>query len=192
MSAGHLTPHGGVRAGFLGVAFALSLAVCGVQAEMSGDDYISTTPLASPQERRRANAEVEAAKVQAETDASRQRMQEGQRQMLEARRLAQRPLGERLLDSRCVACHSLSVLDHNVKSPLGWRWTVERMRWWHGAKLSTEEVRQVSTHLALARAGGRGWVDAGIIIGLVGAVAVLGGLACTGCRHLKSRPKEST
>ncbi|MDO9568255.1 MAG: hypothetical protein Q8S96_15855 [Hydrogenophaga sp.] len=174
----------------LGLAAGVLLTVCAVQAEMSGDDYGSTTRLTSPEERRRVEADLEQARERAAAEeATRQRV-ETQRQTLEAQRLSMRPLGERLLDSRCTACHALNVLDHNVKSPLAWRWTVERMRWWHGAQLSTEEVRQVSAHLTLARAGGLGWVDAGIVIGLL-AVPGCGGLGWMGYRRKRSLRKES-
>lgn len=85
---------------------------------MSGDDYGSTTRLTSPEERRRVEADLEQARERAAAEeATRQRV-ETQRQTLEAQRLSMRPLGERLLDSRCTACHALNVLDHNVKSPL--------------------------------------------------------------------------
>lgn len=157
---------------------------------MSGDDYGSTTRLTTPEERRRVEADLEQARERAEAEDAARRRAEVQRQTLEAQRQALRPLGERLLESRCTACHTLNVLDQNDKSPLAWRWTVERMRWWHGAQLSTEEVRQVSAHLTLARAGGLGWVDAGIVIGLL-AVPGCGWLGWMGYRRKSSLRKES-
>jgi len=174
------------------LAASLAASVCAVQAEMSGDDYGSTTRLTSPEERRRVEADLEQARERAAAEEAARQQVEMQRQTLEAQRLSMRPLGERLLDSRCTACHSLNVLDHNLRSPLAWRWTVERMRWWHGAPLSTEEVRQVSAHLARARAGGLGWVDAGVAIGLLAFATAFGGLAWMGYRRIRSRFKEST
>ncbi|MFN3496113.1 MAG: hypothetical protein ACK40L_16560 [Hydrogenophaga sp.] len=98
------------------------------------------------------------------------------------------PLGQGLLESRCTACHTLNVLEQNVKSSLAWRWTLERMRWWCGARLSTDEMRQVLARLELARTGLGLWVGAGIALGLL----AVPGLGWMGCRRKSNLHKEST
>lgn len=148
-----------------------------VHAEMSVDEYSSTGRISSPEDRRKEAAIVEELRRLAELEELKRQQEEAHRQTVAANRLAMRPLGERLLDSRCTACHALNVLDNNSKSPLAWRWTVERMRWFHGAQLTTEEARLVSAHLISIRSGGAGLIDVVIVTGLTFMMIFVGTLA---------------
>lgn len=142
-------------------------------AEMSGDDYASIKRLATPDEQRRVASELERAQQRTAALEADRAWQEAQRRARAAEVQALRPLGDRLLDSRCTACHGLNVLDQRARSALGWRWTVERMRWWHGAVLRPEEVAAVASHLSRTRPGPAGWLEAvlamaaGLLIGIV-------------------------
>jgi cytochrome c5 len=133
------------------VSFALALAGGAALAELSGDDYRSTAPPPDPRTRARIEAELaEARRREAEAAA-----QQAARLAAEAARRAeqarQRPAGERLLEARCTACHALGVLDGAAHGRLGWRWTVERMRWWHGARLARGEATVIVGWLADTR-----------------------------------------
>jgi hypothetical protein len=57
------------------------------------------------------------------------------------------PDGQALVESRCIACHSLTPVETAVKSEAEWRATVERMVSL-GARLSASEQAAVVEHLA--------------------------------------------
>lgn len=144
---------------------------------MSGDAYTSTGKTSSPEDRIKEAANIEERRRLAEARELARQQEEAHRQTVAANRLAMRPIGERLLDSRCTACHTLTVLDNNSKSPLAWRLTVERMRWIHGANITTDEVRQVSAHLVSTRSGGSGVADGVVVAGATLVVIAMGALA---------------
>jgi len=172
--------------GLLGVALcALSLDL---QAEMSGDDYRSTTELASPAQRERRAGELAAERQREAQAQARREAQAAARQAEHERVLLQRPPGERLLQARCTACHTLHVLDGQGRNYLGWRWTVERMRWWHGARVSAADSDLVARHLAFTYPVGN-WIS---YLWWSGAVLVALALAMLGrrVRRRQSTPSE--
>ena len=118
-----------------------------VWAEMSGDDYRSGKVLGTPAERARAASELEAERRREAEIAARREADERARLEREAAALARLPLGERLLRSRCTACHTLTVTESPRLGRIGWRLTVERMRWWHGAALGAGEAALIAGHL---------------------------------------------
>jgi len=127
-------------------------------AEMSDDDYRSQAAPPDAPTRQRLEAELEAAR---QSEAATAAQEVAARQAEQARRaalLAMRPPGERLLDERCSSCHTLGVLQGLKQGPLGWRWTVERMRWWHGARLQAGEASTITQHLLRTQPAGRGRV----------------------------------
>lgn len=117
-------------------------------AEMSGDDYRPPPASTDAAARARAavalDAERRAAEAAAAVAAERKRQTLAQAETA----LRQRPLGVQLLDARCTACHTLAVSKDGRRGPLGWRVTVERMRWWHGAPLQPGEAALIARHLA--------------------------------------------
>ena len=118
-----------------------------VWAEMSGDDYRSGKVLGTPAERARAASELEAERRREAEIAARREADERARLEREAAALARLPLGERLLRSRCTACHTLTVTESPRLGRIGWRLTVERMRLWHGAALGAGEAALIAGHL---------------------------------------------
>ena len=162
--------------GALGLLALVMCLVLPVRAEMAGDDYRSPTVLSSPQERARVADELEAERRRMALEAEQQ--QKAHASMIERRRLQDelRPVGERLLDAKCTGCHALNTVTSQSKSALGWRWTVERMRWWHGAPLKGGEAAVIAQHLAPAgpSAGAVIWLVVGAGAGTAGLVIFLG------------------
>lgn len=116
-------------------------------AEMAGDEYQSQGRLSSPVERARIEHELEAAR-QLEQEAERLATQQRAEERLRLQQqLQQRPLGAQLLDQRCSSCHSAALVQQAERGTLGWRWTVERMRWWHGAELKAGEAVVLTAYL---------------------------------------------
>ncbi|MDZ7749746.1 MAG: hypothetical protein U5K43_13820 [Halofilum sp. (in: g-proteobacteria)] len=62
----------------------------------------------------------------------------------------------RLLGQHCQRCHGLEVIQRREHSRLGWYWTVQRMRWLHGAELEPEARAAIVGHLAARDAAGWG------------------------------------
>ncbi|MFN3630416.1 MAG: hypothetical protein ACK4XK_10255, partial [Casimicrobiaceae bacterium] len=107
----------------------------------------------------------------AQAERERELQAEQARAALEAIR-AQRPLGERLLEARCTQCHALVVLEGAARSALAWRLTVERMRFWHGAQVTTDETSVIAKHLAETRPGPWGTTDFVATAALVSMLAL--------------------
>lgn len=128
---------------------------CAAAAEPGADDYRSTQPaVPTAAERRRLAERLEAERRrEAEREAARLTAAAAEAARREAEQAA-RPPGERLVEARCSACHAPAVLDLALRGRLGWRLTVERMRWWHGAPLEPGEAALISAHLALSRPAG--------------------------------------
>lgn len=117
-------------------------------AEMGSEEYQSTGRIGSSTQRARTGREIETSQKreqEAERQAAGQRAEE-QRQLQMQRQ--QRPLGAQLLEQRCGSCHRAALVQQAVRGELGWRWTVERMRWWHGARLEVGEAAALSAYLA--------------------------------------------
>lgn len=115
---------------------------------MAGDDYQSPGRLNSPLERARIERELEAAR-QREQEAERLATQQQTEERLRLQQQRQqRPLGAQLLDQRCSSCHSTALVQQADRGELGWRWTVERMRWWHGVELQAGEAAVLTAYLA--------------------------------------------
>ncbi|MGY6535274.1 MAG: hypothetical protein ACXIVG_08020 [Pararhodobacter sp.] len=97
-------------------------------------------------------AEVRA-RVAAEIAAERAR-EEAAREaaFTEAERIATeraaRPLGERLVEARCLSCHDAGQITQTALGTPGWTITVLRMKWLNGARLEPGERAVIVTHLA--------------------------------------------
>ncbi|MDR7152864.1 hypothetical protein J2W49_004842 [Hydrogenophaga palleronii] len=166
----------------LGPLALLTVLALPAHAEMSGDDYRSPTVLSSPQERAKVAEELEADRLRLSREAEQQQESQARALALQRQREQQRPLGERLLDAKCTRCHSLDIVRSQSKSALGWRWTVERMRWWHGAALEKGEAGVIARQLVQTRGAARSsiWFLAG-----AGAAGV--GVLFFGIRRFQGR-----
>lgn len=160
------------------------------RAEMSEDDYRSPGAIVSPAERARTTAELERARREAADAEARREAEAKARRQRELDAIASLPAGERLLRQRCTACHGLAVLDGVSHGPLGWRFVVERMRWWHGAAIDSGEAAVIARHLNRERPADqvREWVEAAVAAVLV---ALPVGLSLAWVRHRRIRGSGS-
>ncbi len=123
----------------------LSLVICAlclaapVQAEMDPSDYEVPPADLTPEEaealRVRIASEIAAERARAQAEAEARRAAEAE----EAARLAARPVGERLVEARCAACHSVETYQQANQGWLGWRATVWRMDLLNGAGVDAGE-----------------------------------------------------
>lgn len=131
----------------IGVLAAATLAAGAVLAEMSDQEYRSSAGTVDPARRARVEAELAAARASEAAASARREAEESARQRAWATAQAQRPIGERLLEAHCSNCHVPTAVAGIRRGRLGWRWTVERMRWWHGAAIGRHEASVIVEHL---------------------------------------------
>jgi len=119
-------------------------------------------------------------RLEAEREEERRRLELQQRaaelqQEAERRRLAARPLGVQLVDARCSSCHPPEQVTAARHSRPGWHFTVARMRYWHGAELSSSEHDIIVDHLTQTQpaAAYRMMMEYGVLILLAALPAVL-------------------
>ena len=145
-----MTPAGGEMTSLPWVLRLLLLAcmTSSVFAEMAGDEYQSPGRLRSHLERTKIEHELEAARQREQQAERLTTQQQAEERMRLQQQMQQRPLGARLLDQRCSTCHSVALVQQADRGELGWRWTVERMRWWHGAELQAGEATVLAAFLA--------------------------------------------
>jgi len=157
------------------ILLALLLAPGAAGAEMGGDDYRSPHALGSEAERRRVAEELERQRQREAEAQARLAAEARARAEAERQRLLARPLGERLVEARCTACHRADVVSGARHTVAGWRFVVERMRWWHRADVAPHEAAVIVDHLARAQPAppARTWLEWGIIVAL--AALPLGG-----------------
>lgn len=134
------------RAVTLGAALALVPLVA--TAEMDAEAYQTEAGALSEAERAAMRA-----RLAAEIAAERAHEQEARRAaQAEAERIATeraaRPLGERLVEERCLTCHDAGQIDRTALGAPGWTVTVLRMEWLNGARLEPGERRVIVQYLA--------------------------------------------
>jgi len=122
-----------------------------LHAEMSGDAYQSIDRPLSAIEAQRAAQDVEAQRQKAHRAAIEQEAAENQERLAHQQRLAQRPIGQQILEARCTACHGLNVLEAHTGSLIFWYWTVGRMKWIYGADLGWNDLQAIARYLAQER-----------------------------------------
>jgi hypothetical protein len=154
-------------------------------AELDASDYaVGATP--GPEERERLQRVIAAER---EADATREEARaaaEAQARRRAAEAEALRPKVERLVEARCTKCHTLEQVAAARHTPIGWWFTVARMRWWNGAAMTGEEAELLVAHLAQSQpARGRARLaECGLAIL---AVAVL---PCTVLLHRLRRRRQ--
>ncbi|MCC6008916.1 MAG: hypothetical protein JJU40_14750 [Rhodobacteraceae bacterium] len=119
----------------------------------------------------RALVAAEIAAERARDEAARQAAH-AEAERIAAERAA-RPLGERLVEARCLSCHDAAqIADARLGTP-GWTVTVLRMEWLNGARLEPGERAVIVAHLAAPyperdRSEWAGLVAGGGLIALLG------------------------
>ena len=165
------------------VTLAAFLMAASVFAEMAGEDYQTDAGALSAEERAAVRArlaeEIAAERARAE-ETARAAATEARRREAE---WAARPLGDRLVETRCLTCHDEGQIDAARFGTLGWTMTVLRMDLLNGAKLERGERSEIVRHLADRNPGRSRWEwTAASIAALTAAGAVVLGL-----RRLRQR-----
>lgn len=137
-------------------------------AEMSDEAYRSAAGAVPPAQRSRVEAELAAARASEAAAAALREAQDDLRARELAQQRARRPVAEQLLEARCSGCHAAALVDSARYGSIGWRWTVERMRWWHGAPITASEASSIARHLAVVRPAAtlRIWTERAIVAAL--------------------------
>lgn len=121
------------------LALTVLLLALPAHAEMDPLDYeVAPSDLSEAEAealRARIADEIAADRARAEAEARTRREAE----QAEAARLAARPAGERLVDARCAACHSVDTYQQANLGWLGWHVTVWRMDLINGADVARGE-----------------------------------------------------
>ena len=167
-------PSSVIKSRHLALACLLGLsALRCAQANTDWGDFETEMGVLPPDEaaevRERIAAEIAAERARDETAR--------QEALLEAERIAAeraaRPLGEQLLEARCLSCHDVGQIERTSLGTPGWTITVLRMEWLNGARLELGERALIIGHLA-ARHPDRNRMEWALV--LVAGVAVgLGG-----------------
>jgi cytochrome c5 len=146
-------------------------------AEMSDEAYRSPAGAVPPAQRSRVAAELQAARASEAAAAALASAQAEARARELAARRAQRPVGEQLLEARCSGCHVTALVEGSRYGAIGWRWTVERMRWWHGAPVMAGEAAAIARHLTLAHpaTASQVWKERTIAVALLIALLAVAG-----------------
>jgi hypothetical protein len=153
----------------------IALSMCGgsppARAELDAGDY-AVGGTTAPEERERL---LKAIAAEREADAAREKAREAANAQARRRAAAAealRPREERLVEALCTKCHTLEQVAAARHTPIGWWFTVARMRWWNGAAMTGEEAELLVAHLAKSQParGGERLVEHGLAIL---AVAVL-------------------
>lgn len=118
------------------------------------------------------------ARIAAEIAAERARDEAAQQAaLLEAERIAAeraaRPLGEQLVEARCLSCHDAGQIDRTSLGAPGWTITVIRMEWLNGARLEPGERAVIVGHLS-ARNPDRTVMEWAFVVTVGAAVVALG------------------
>lgn len=150
------------------------------QAAWSGldiDEYLPPQESdLNPEEQRKQREAVQQQIEEArEREAQRAKEAEAARKAEEAR-LAARPFPVRLTEKRCLTCHSISNLEENPQTRLGWELTILRMDWFQGAQLERGDRKILAQHLAATypAAGIRNYLEY-LLVGLALFLPVFAG-----------------
>lgn len=137
------------------------VSMCGgspsARAELDAGDYAVGATTTSEERVRLLEAIAAEREAEAAREKARQAADAEARQRA-AEAEARRPREERLLEARCTQCHRLEQVAAARHTPIGWWFTVARMRWWNGAAMTGEEAALLVAHLAAsqqARSGAR-------------------------------------
>lgn len=157
------------------VAFGLTLALIplGAAAELDAEAYQTKAGALTDAERAamRARLAAEIAEERAREEAAR-RAAEAETERIAVERAA-RPLGERLVEARCLSCHDAGQIDRTILGTPGWTITVIRMEWLNGARLEPGERPVIVGYLA-DRHPDRTFVEWALVVTAGGVMVALG------------------
>ncbi len=120
-------------------------------AEMSGEEYESGARRLTPAQRAQEAERIRQERERAEALERERQAQEEKARRDEQARLAARPLGVRLVEARCGACHGPEHLRDHRYGWLGWWSVLLRMEYVNGAHFEAGERGVVVDHLVASR-----------------------------------------
>lgn len=152
---------------------ALLLTSAQMDANTDWGDFDTEMGVLAPDEAARVRARL-AAEIASERErqAEARRVAQAEADRLAAERAA-RPLGERLVEGRCLTCHDAGQIDRTTLGTPGWTVTVVRMEWLNGARLDPGERAVIVAHLA-ARHPDRNRMEWAVVLLMGAGVAALG------------------
>ncbi|MFN4101643.1 MAG: hypothetical protein ACK4GT_17915, partial [Pararhodobacter sp.] len=159
-----------LRAGclsFLLLAPGIALAEPDAESYQTGAGALTAPERAEMRARLAAEIAVERAREEAARRAS-----EAEAERVATERAA-RPLGERLVEARCLTCHDAGQIDRIAYGTPGWTVTVARMEWLNGASLEPGERAVIVAHLA-ARHPDRNRVEWTLLTAMAAVIAAAG------------------
>jgi len=118
------------------------------QAEMCSGEYQSGARRLSKEEHARETARRAAEREKAEAAERARHAAEEAERLAHAQRRAALPLGARLIEDRCTACHAATMLAGERRGWLGWWAVVLRMEVFNGARFAPGERGVIVDHLA--------------------------------------------
>jgi mono/diheme cytochrome c family protein len=137
-------------AGALLIAALLAAPTPGA-AEMSSDEYESGGRRLTPAQRAQEAERVRQERERAEALEREREAQAEQQRRDEQARLAARPLGVRLVEARCGACHGPEFLRDHRYGRLGWWSVLLRMEYVNGAHFEAGDRGVIVDHLVASR-----------------------------------------
>lgn len=146
------------RVRFLAALLFLVVALCGsapARAEMCAGEYQSGARRLSKQERAREEARRAEERETAQALERTRRAADAAERLALAQRRAALPIGARLVEDRCTACHAAATLAAERRGWLGWWAVVVRMEFFNGARFVPGERSVIVSHLAEHQAAGR-------------------------------------
>lgn len=152
-------------------ALLLAAALQPAFAEMSAGEYQPGARRLTPAQRAEEEERIRQERQRAETVEREQAARAGQARLADEARLAARPLGVRLIESRCGVCHGPEFLRQHRYGWLGWWAVLLRMQYVNGASFEAGERRVIVAHLAANHSAGAlrtalEWAAAATVLGL--------------------------
>jgi hypothetical protein len=133
---------------------AILVAPTAADGEMSAGEYETGARRMTKAQRAREQALMDAERARAEQFERERRVAEEAARREEEARLAARPLGVRLVERRCGACHDADFIAAPRHARPGWWATVLRMEWFNGARFEAGEREVIIAHLATTQPAG--------------------------------------
>ncbi|HXF44485.1 MAG TPA: hypothetical protein VNK91_00025 [Burkholderiaceae bacterium] len=149
---------------------------------MDSSEYQAGQRRLSPAERAREGERLQRERVLEATRTREREAAEARERAAVAAALAARPLGERLVQTRCRPCHGGTDFDAYAYGWLRWWAVLLRMEWLNGARFEAGERRPIVAHLARGRQP-----DAAQLAGVVAVAGVLTILVPAVVRRMRRR-----
>lgn len=146
-----------------------------VSGEMGTGDYDPGARRLSPSERVIEEGRLREQRERSEAIEREREAQAEKARREEEARLAARPPGVRLVESRCGTCHGADSLREARYGRLGWWAVLARMEVVNGARFGPGERRIIVAHLAETQAAGLAqealeWLLVGAVLSMVSGI----------------------